>query len=291
MREASEHDRAVQLMLHPVTFGLRVIKAFMANQGLLLAGAVAYYALLSLVPLLILTVFVLSHLVSEADLFVVLGRYLEWLVPSQSQAVLADVSAFLSRGLGVGVLLIGTMIFFSSLAFSGLEKAMCVIFAHRGREKPRHALVSAILPYCFVLLLGVFLLAVTFASALVQAVAQESIDLFGHHWSLGGLSGLLFYALGVLIETLVLAGLYLVIPVGRTRLSHALIGGFSAAILWEILRHLLVWYLAHLSKVSIVYGSLTTAVVALFSMELAATLLLLGAQVIAEYEQLKKPSA
>jgi len=289
--EPSEHDRAVQLVLHPVAFALRVIKAFAANQGLLLAGAVAYYALLSLVPLLILTVFVLSHLVSEADLFIVLGRYLEWLVPSQSQAVLSDVSAFLNRGLGVGVLLIGTMIFFSSLAFSGLEKAMCAIFSHRGREKPRHALVSAILPYCFVLLLGVTLLAVTFASALVQAVAQESIDLFGHHWSLGGLSGLLFYALGVLIETLVLAGLYLVIPVGRTRLSHALVGGFSAAVLWEILRHLLVWYLAHLSKVSIVYGSLTTAVVALFSMELAATLLLLGAQVIAEYEQLKKPSA
>ena len=66
-----------------------------------------------------------------------------------------------------------------------------------------------------------------------------------------------------------------------------LIGGFSTAILWEILRHLLVWYLAHLSRLSVVYGSLSTAVVALFSMELAATLLLLGAQVIAEYEQLE----
>lgn len=288
MSEASEHDKAVQVALHPVAFGLRVLKAFMANQGLLLAGAVAYYALLSIVPLLILTVFVLSHLVSEADLFLVLRRYLEWLVPSQSQAVLADVSAFLNNGLGVGVLLIVTMIFFSSLAFSGLQKAMCIIFAHRGRERPRHALVSAILPYCFVLLLGVTLLAVTFASAVLQAMAQESIAVFGHQWSLGRLSGGLFYALGVLIETLVLAGLYLVIPVGRTRLLHALIGGFSAAVLWEILRHLLVWYLAHLSKVSVVYGSLTTAVVALFSMELATTLLLLGAQVIAEYEQLKK---
>lgn len=291
MNEASEHDRAVQLVRHPLAFALRVVKAFMANQGLLLAGAVAYYALLSLVPLLILTVFALSHLVSEADLFAVLGRYLEWLVPSQSQAVLADVSAFLNNGLGVGMLLIGTMIFFSSLAFSGLEKAMYIIFAHRGRDRPRHALVSAILPYCFVLLLGATLLAVTLASAMVQAVARESMELFGQRWSLGGLSGVMFYGLGVLIETLVLAGLYLVIPLGRTRLSHALIGGLSAAVLWEILRHLLVWYLAHLSKVSVVYGSLTTAVVALFSMELAATLLLLGAQVIAEYEQLQTPAA
>jgi YihY family inner membrane protein len=103
---------------------------------------------------------------------------------------------------------------------------------------------------------------------------------------LRGISGLLFYLLGLLMETMVLATLYMVTPVGRTRLSHALIGGFSAAVLWEILRHILVWYFATLSKVSVVYGSLTTAVVALFSMELAATLVLLGAQVIAEYELL-----
>jgi uncharacterized BrkB/YihY/UPF0761 family membrane protein len=38
----------------------------------------------------------------------------------------------------------------------------------------------------------------------------------------------------------------------------------------------------------VVYGSLTTAVVVLFSMELAATVLLLGAQVIAEYERLRE---
>lgn len=286
MKDASEHDKAVQLALHPVAFGLRVLKAFAANQGLLLAGAVAYYALLSIVPLLILVVFALSHFVSEAELFLVLGRYLEWLVPSQSQAVLADVSGFLKNGVGVGVLLFGTMLFFSSMAFSGLEKAMGLIFAHRGLEQSRHFLVSAILPYCFVFVLGVTLLVVTFVSAILQAMAQESIQLFAWEWQLRGLSGGLFYGLGLLLETLVLSGLYLVIPVGRTRFSHAVIGGFSAAVLWEILRHLLVWYLAHLSRVSVVYGSLTTAVVALFSMELAAALLLLGAQVIAEYEKL-----
>ena len=37
------------------------------------------------------------------------------------------------------------------------------------------------------------------------------------------------------------------------------------------------------------YGSLTTAIVVLLSLEIAATLLLLGAQVIAEYERLGTP--
>jgi len=132
---------------------------------------------------------------------------------------------------------------------------------------------------------------VTMASVILQAMAQENVHLFGHDWSLHGVSGLLLYLLGLLMETLVLSALYLITPVGRMRLSHALIGGFSAALLWEILRHILIWYFATLSKVSIVYGSLTTAVVALFSMELAATLVLLGAQVIAEYERLDERGA
>jgi len=78
----------------------------------------------------------------------------------------------------------------------------------------------------------------------------------------------------------------MVMPVGRLRWRHAIIGGATAAVLWEVTRHVLLWYFNTLSRVSEVYGSLTTAIVVLLSLELAATLLLLGAQVIAEYERL-----
>jgi membrane protein len=84
----------------------------------------------------------------------------------------------------------------------------------------------------------------------------------------------------------VLTSLYLVMPVGRPSLGHALIRAVAAALLWKITRHVLVWYFATLSKVGVVYGSFTTATVVLLSLEIAATLLLLGAQVIAEYERL-----
>ena len=274
------------LLTHPIVFTWHVLRGFGQNQGMLLAGAVAYYALLSVLPLLILAVIVLAHLVDQAVLLETIGHYLEWLVPSQSNAVLADISGFLEQRAAIGVVLFGTMLFFSSLAFSVLEKAMAIIFAHRGRAEQRHFLVSAVLPYCFVLLLGIALLALTVASAAVQAMARESIHVLGQVWSLGGISGELLYLLGLGMETFILTMLYLIVPVGRTRLRHALVGGFAAAVLWEILRHGLIWYFATLSKANIVYGSLSTAVVALLSMEIAAALLLLGAQVIAEYEQL-----
>ena len=75
-------------------------------------------------------------------------------------------------------------------------------------------------------------------------------------------------------------------PVGRLSIRHALIGGVTAGLLWEITRHALVWYYGTISQIQVVYGSLTTAIAVLLSVEIAAIVLLLGAQVIAEYERL-----
>jgi uncharacterized BrkB/YihY/UPF0761 family membrane protein len=80
-------------------------------------------------------------------------------------------------------------------------------------------------------------------------------------------------------------------PVGQITIRHALLGGTTAAILWEITRHVLVWYFAKLSLVSVIYGSFATAVVVLLSIEIASIIFLLGAQVIAEFERATKELA
>ena len=273
------------LFAHPVDFLLRVLRAFQRNQGLLLAGAVAYYLLLSVLPLLILAMIGLSHFVERADLMVVIARYLEWLIPSQSRAVLADVDAFLDNRAGIGIVLLGTLAFFGSLAFSVLQKALAVIFAHRRCRHERHAVVSVLLPYLFMLAITVALFAITGLFVAIQDIAGETLQLGSLSLPLSGLPGFFLYFFGLTAEILLVAGIYLVMPVGPTRPRHALVGGTVAALLWEIVRHVLRWYFGSLSKASVVYGSLTTAVVALLAMEIAATLLLLGAQVIAEYEQ------
>src|SRR6266550_5134757 len=127
------------------SFAQQTLKAFRANQGLLLAGAVAYYALLSIVPLLILTVIALSYVIDQAELLVTLGRYLEWLVPGQSQSIVAELTNFLDHREVIGWVLLATMIFFSSLAFTVLENAMSVIFLHRVAIRRRRFLVSAVI--------------------------------------------------------------------------------------------------------------------------------------------------
>jgi membrane protein len=277
--------KARHVLRHPGAFAIQTLKGFRANQGLLLAGAVAYYALLSIVPLLIVTVIALSHVIDQTELLQTLGRYLEWLIPGQSRAIISELANFLEHREVIGWLLLATMIFFSSLAFTVLENAMSVIFFHRVAIRRRHFLVSALLPYCYILFLGLGLLLVTLVSGRLQTIGQESVALLGHSWSLGRLSGVLLYLLGLAGEILILTSVYLVMPVGRLSLRHALIGGITAALLWEITRHVLVWYFVTLSQVNVVYGSMTTAIVVLLSLEIGATLLLFGAQVIAEYER------
>ena len=277
---------AQHVLRHPWAFAWQTLKGFKANQGLLLAGAVAYYALLSIVPLLILAVIALSQVIDQRELLATLGRYLEWLVPGQAQAIVGELANFLDKRQGVGWLLLATMIFFSSLAFTVLENAMSVIFLHRVVERKRRFIFSVLIPYVYILSLGVGLLLVTLVAGSLQAVGKENVELFGREWSLSGFSGLLLYLLGFVGEVFVLTSVYLVMPAGRLAWRHALIGGVTAAVLWEITRHVLVWYFATLSQVTIVYGSLTTAIVVLLTLEIGATLLLFGAQVISEYERI-----
>ncbi len=264
---------------------LRVLRSFRANQGYLLAGAVAFNTLLSILPLLILILIVLAHFVEETALLTTLGRYLELVVPGQSELIMAELAHFLEHRDVIGWVLVATLLFFSSLAFTVLENAMSVIFYHRVAIRRRHFLLSAVLPFLCILFLGIGALIVTSVSGVLQAMGRESVEFLGHTRSLVGISGLLLYLIGVAGEIIVLTSIYMVMPVGRPSWRHALIGGVTAGLLWELTRHLLVWYFSTLSQIKIVYGSLTTAIVVLLSLEMAALVLLLGAQVIAEYER------
>ncbi|MFD2272181.1 YihY/virulence factor BrkB family protein [Undibacterium arcticum] len=178
------------------------------------------------------------------------------------------------------------MFFWIDDVFPFLENAMSVIFTHRAGVRRRHFLVSALLPYLFILFLGVGLLVTAIISSLLQTLGAEQINIFRP----GALARSAFNRPSISArargEILMLTAIYMVMPVGHLRLRHALIGGSVAALLWEITRRILVWYFTTLSLVNVVYGSLASTIVALLTFEFAAIILLLGAQVIAEYERL-----
>lgn len=282
-------ERLAGVLRQPGGFALQVLRAFQANQGLLLAGAVAYYTLLSGVPLLILMVIGLSHVVPPGELLETVRHALEFIVPGQSWAVVRELEFFMQHRQVVGGFLLVTMLFFSALAFKVLESAFSVVFLHRVEKRGRHWAVSLALPVGYILFLTAALFMGTLTFVNLAAMGEESIRLFGHSFSLGGASRLTLYVLGIAAEIVLLTSLYWFMPVGRMPLRHALMGGATAGLLWEGVRRALVWYFSSLSQVNVVYGSLTTAIVVLLMLEIAATLLLLGAQVIAEYERIGLP--
>jgi uncharacterized BrkB/YihY/UPF0761 family membrane protein len=177
------------------------------------------------------------------------------------------------------------MLFFSSIAFGVLESAMSVIFSHRFRNPRRHFLLSAIIPYIYIFLIGLGILLVSFIAGAIETHNGRPLVVFGWGLSREGTSIFALYLIGIFGEVLLLTSFYLVMPLVRITFRHALMGGTIATVLWEITRRVLVWYYAVVSSVNLIYGSFATSVVALISMEAIAVIILLGAQVIAEIER------
>jgi uncharacterized BrkB/YihY/UPF0761 family membrane protein len=179
--------RTSYVLKNPMSFSLGVLKAFQANQGLLLAGAVAYYALLSIVPLLILIVIALSQVIEQDMLLSTLNTALAYVVPGEGKAVVVELKAFLDHREVIGWVLLVTMLFFSSLGFKVLESAISVIFLHRVEMRKRHILVSLLLlPFGYIFFIGAVLFLGTFLIVDLMAIGGEHIVILGHSWSLGG---------------------------------------------------------------------------------------------------------
>jgi membrane protein len=285
-----EEEREDRVLRRPCRFLLRVLRNFRANQGLLLSGAVAYYTLLSVIPMLTLTLIVLSHFIEQGKLLNIVSIHLGVIMPSYAAAFTEQVRVFLEHRHVFGFIGFLVMLFFSSLAFTVLENAMSVIFTHRAGIRRRHFLISAIIPYVYIVLLGVGMLIVSFIAGTLETLESRQLIFLQWRLSLEGTSGLALYVLGMAGEVLMLTSVYLVMPVGHITFRHAFVGGITATILWEITRRLLVWYYSTLSLVNLIYGSFAAAVVTLLSIEVAAVILLFCAQVIAELDRDRKRS-
>jgi YihY family inner membrane protein len=258
--------------------------SFRRNQGLLLSGAIAYYTLLSIVPLSILILIVLSHFTEQENLLQVLSPYVEMAMPGVAATLTEHVRVFIQYRHVIGIVGLLVMLFFSSIAFTVLENAMSVIFHRRVRAQRRHFLVSAIIPYIYISFIVLGILFVSFIAGSLEAYEDMRLIILGRDLSFQETSKILFYLLGLIGEGLLLTSLYLVMPVGLISIRHAFTGGVVATILWEITRRVVIWYYSSLSFVNIIYGSLASVVVFLLSIEAAALIILLGAQVIAELE-------
>ena len=272
--------------VHLFRFVFRVLRDFyFRNNGLLLTGAVAYNGILSLVPLAAVLIVIFSHFYDQDLLMEALTTEVNLISPKASPMLRETLEKFMESRQLVGWVGTAVLLFFSSMAFRVLENAFAIIFHRKIPTVKRRFWISALLPYLFIGLVAAGLIVITTLTALIESTAGSTYVMagfeFGGQWlALIGLQIAGFCGLVLLFTTL-----YTVMPVTKISFKLALYGGVTAAILWEILRQALVGYFTHLSFVNAVYGSMATTIILLLTIEAAALIVLLGAQVIAELQR------
>jgi len=270
-------------LAHLIHFLVAVLRKFRANKGILLAGGVGYNTLLSIIPLFILVALGLSHIIEPDQLVQSITHELRFIVPGHADRLAAAIARFLEQRNVFGSVVLFVLLFFSSIAFRTFESALEIIFDTPGSD--RHFLVSFLLPYAFVALLGLSVIALTAVTAVLESLAGERLRWFQYTIEIPAISNSVIYALSFLGLIAIFTVLYKTVPAARVSGRNAAIGAVFAAVLWEAVRGTIVWYFANISVVNLVYGSLTTVVIVLLTMEVASVILLLGAQVIAELER------
>jgi membrane protein len=65
-------------------------------------------------------------------------------------------------------------------------------------------------------------------------------------------------------------------------------GGLAAGIVWEVAKQLFAWYLGNFARYGLVYGSVGAIIAFLFWCYLSAMILLLGAELTAEYSRWRR---
>jgi len=266
-------------------FLTRVLRDFfLRNHGLLLTGAVAHSMMLSLIPLSAVLMVAFSHVFDQKLLMETLTNEISLIAPGFTPTLTEVLEGFLKNRQVVGWVGLLVLLFFSSMAFRVLEDAIAIIFHRPLPTLKRKFWVSALMPYLFILIVAAGLILITSANAIIDAGGHlrhlfPRIDALIHHHL-----GLILYVAGVLGLVLLFTLFYKIMPVGRVSFHRALAGGTTAAILWEIVRHLLVAYYTNVSMVNLLYGSMATIIIVLLTMEAVALILLLGAQVIADLQ-------
>ncbi len=266
-------------------FVLRVIRHFFQNKGILLAGGVAYNTLLSVVPLLVVILLGLSIFMDTEKLLAIIAAQLHFLLPGAAEELTRTVATALEARSVVSGVGIVVLLFFSSMAFRMLEEAIGTILNVSTTPRERRFWVSALIPYAYMVIFTIGIILLTAASTMLEALSDKQIVIGAWTFSMTNAPRIGLHLLGLIGLCVLFTSIYKVLPVARVQFRRALVGGITAALLWDGVRWLLVWYFSNISLVNLIYGSLATVIIFLLVMEIAAIIILLGAQIIAELER------
>ncbi len=256
-----------------------------ADDGLTQAAAVAYYAAFSFFPWLLLSISVLGFVMRfSSDAQSARQEFLALLSKNASPALAEHVNGVLSqisdRASLSGPLALATLLIAAIGVFAQIEHAFDVIW--RTTESPWHGVTGAILNAlyyrlrAFLMLIGAGLLMI---AAFVAGIASASFRSAASQLPVGGwFWGSLETVVGVALFTLFFGIVYKTLPKPAIAWRDALRGGVLAAVLWEITRRGLSYFLIGESYTA--YGVVGSLIAVMLWIYIAAMILFLGAEYV-----------
>lgn len=251
-----------------------VIRRFVEDRCLMVAGSLTFTSLLALVPLFTVTLVMTAQLAFTRDLTAQVKAFvLKNLVPDVGGRVVGvymdQFAHNAARLTAIGLLIVTAtaimLMFTIDSAFNDIWRA-----------RRRRAWWARLAAHVAVLAVGPLLVgaSLTLTSYLV-------------HWSrnldrlLPALDDWLLATLPFAMTTLALVIAYRIIPARHVPARHALAGGLLAGLLFEIVKHLFVVFVLRMPTYSLVYGTFASVPIFLLWLFCCWMVVLIGAEIAA----------
>ena len=258
---------------------------FSEERGPEASASLAYYALFSIFPILLVIITVGSFFVDRGVLQQQLLDMLQGVVPGAEELVIGNIDQVLeSRGAVTFVALV-SLIWSSTGVFNILAK-------HINRAFPKATVPDffkgRLMGFFMFVALGLLILlslAASTLSGLIPVISIPFNDKALHEtlfWQVGA------FLVPVGLNLLMFWALYFWVPTVKVSQKAALLGGLVAGVAWELLNNAFTWYLSSgFSRYRLVYGSVGMIVALLFWIYMSALITILGAHLTASIQSAK----
>ena len=254
-----------------------------------LAAAIAYYALLSLLPLAIGLVSLFSLVLESSTVEENVHNFFHTYLPGSDAILEANIEAVSGIRGALGILSVVGLLWSSTLLFGAITRAVNRAWdIEYDRpfyiEKPRQVVMTlAVAP--------VFIISVTLTTGL-QVLGSEDFPLLGslaflEHNGINALAR----PLPFLFSLVIFLFIYKYTPIAHTYWRYIWPGALLAALLFEITKSVFVFYLENYGAYEKVYGTLASVIALLAWAYLSGLIVVIGAEVSSEYYRMRQGAA
>jgi membrane protein len=252
-----------------------VLKKFDADHGFLLSSGITFNLLICTVPLiLLLLALVGAYLYSSQEILDHIRNYMENIFPSLDPRITKNLLMITRDRKIVGILGLAGLIWTSTWVFSSLRTALNIVFqVERGRSLLRGKVVDLLM----ILLAGIFLLMSMTLTSIVTFLQRER---FSSLIDIGTiLPWILKYVVPFFFTFWMCFLVYKIIPNKKIHWKSTIQAALFTGLFWELAKQLFGWYVLHLGRFSMVYGSLGTLAIFFLWIYYSSAILLLGGEV------------